>query len=325
MYELMPNIGPETSVEVAIGILRSREGRVLLSQRRIGSHLEGLWEFPGGKVEPGETSFQALIRELHEELGIRVLYATRHLSITHRYPEIMVRLQVYRVEHWEEEAFSREGQVVCWFDPLEINELPTPEASRSIIHSLMLPEYYYITPDPGVSESTSKAIEQISEQMSLGKIQLLQIRAPSLVPKEFRIFSEKLSSVAASNSIDCLINSRGYNAANHSNCGIHLTQQDLYLLQERPNCSGWVAASIHDRDGLFRAMSLPVDFVTLGPVFPTQSHPGEPTLGLQGFGDLCQQSSVPVYALGGLGREDLDRIQEKGGQGVAGIRKFFNE
>ena len=96
-------------IEVAAGILMDARGRVLLMQRLPGKHLAGLWEFPGGKVEPGETVAQALVRELDEELGVEVLGGAPMISIPWHYPEKSVRLHALRITAWNGEPRAREG------------------------------------------------------------------------------------------------------------------------------------------------------------------------------------------------------------------------
>ncbi|MEI2422307.1 NUDIX domain-containing protein, partial [Arthrospira platensis SPKY2] len=93
-----PTTAPECRVRVALGLLRDGQGRVLISRRNERGHLPGVWEFPGGKCAPRETPRAALERELHEELGVEVLHATRILNIPHDYPERRVELTVFRVD-----------------------------------------------------------------------------------------------------------------------------------------------------------------------------------------------------------------------------------
>jgi len=104
-------------IDVAAGILRDERGRVLLMQRLPGKHLAGLWEFPGGKVEEGETVEQALVRELDEELGIELRACTPVISLPWHYPGKSVRLHALRVTDWAGEPRARGACVV----PVELN------------------------------------------------------------------------------------------------------------------------------------------------------------------------------------------------------------
>lgn len=102
---------------VAVGILQRPDGRVLFAQRPPGKAYAGYWEFPGGKIEPGESSFAALVRELEEELGVRVTVAAPWLTQCHAYPHAHVELRFFRVSGWDGEVHPREGQQVAWQIP----------------------------------------------------------------------------------------------------------------------------------------------------------------------------------------------------------------
>ncbi|MDE1183212.1 NUDIX domain-containing protein [Paraburkholderia sp.] len=100
--------------EVAVGVMVQPEGRYLLAQRPAGKPYEGYWEFPGGKLEPGETVEAALARELHEELGIDVVTSERWRVLEHDYPHAYVRLYFCKVTRWNGEPHGREGQAFAW-------------------------------------------------------------------------------------------------------------------------------------------------------------------------------------------------------------------
>jgi 8-oxo-dGTP diphosphatase len=103
-------------VDVAVGVLIAPDGRFLLTSRPEGKVYAGHWEFPGGKVEPGETVEQALRRELHEELGITIGAAEPWRVSLHDYPHALVRLHFCKVRQWEGEFEMREGQQMAWDD-----------------------------------------------------------------------------------------------------------------------------------------------------------------------------------------------------------------
>ncbi|MGH8155971.1 MAG: 8-oxo-dGTP diphosphatase MutT, partial [Rhodanobacteraceae bacterium] len=130
--------------EVAAGVLADACGRVLLMQRLPGKHLAGLWEFPGGKLEPGETIEQALVRELREELGVEVLASTPLISIPWCYPEKSVRLHALRVTAWTGEPRAREGHPLRWLAVQEMDVAAMPPADVPIVAALRLPAYYAI-------------------------------------------------------------------------------------------------------------------------------------------------------------------------------------
>jgi len=110
------------TIRVAAAVLYDSEGRVLVSQRPAGKALAGLWEFPGGKLEPGEAADVALRRELFEELGLQVRSCRPLMQLQHEYPERHVELLVWLVEHYDGEARGLEGQALRW---VSVQELPT--------------------------------------------------------------------------------------------------------------------------------------------------------------------------------------------------------
>ncbi len=112
------------------------EGLVLVARRRPGKHLEGSWEFPGGKVQPGETCEQALRREFQEEIGVDFDAACELCEVEHRYVDRTVLLTFFLCTGMRGEASGRERQEIRWVDAGELEELPTPEANRAVIRRL---------------------------------------------------------------------------------------------------------------------------------------------------------------------------------------------
>ncbi len=106
---------------MAAGILRDGHDRVLIARRPAGGHAGGFWEFPGGKLQPGETAALALQRELHEELGITIESATAFMHYQHAYPERVVELHVFLVGRYAGEPRGMEGQPLRW---VTLAELP---------------------------------------------------------------------------------------------------------------------------------------------------------------------------------------------------------
>ena len=125
-----------TRIHVVAGVLRDDVGRVLISKRAPGAHQGGLWEFPGGKVEPGEQRLAALIRELHEELGVRVLAARPLLSVSYDYSDQAVLLDVWQVLSWSGVAQGKEGQVIDWIEETELGCRDFPAADEPVIRVL---------------------------------------------------------------------------------------------------------------------------------------------------------------------------------------------
>ncbi len=126
-------------ITVAAGVLRDSAGRVLLAQRPAEKHVGGYWEFPGGKLQAGESARAALDRELGEELGIRVLEAKPLIGYRHEYPDRDVILRVFDVVEFSGEPVGREGQPLRWLDWNQLQRfdglLPADEPIISAIAS----------------------------------------------------------------------------------------------------------------------------------------------------------------------------------------------
>lgn len=121
------------TINVVAGIIRNPEGQILLGQRRPGTHLEGLWEFPGGKVEVNETLQQALKRELKEELGIQVLKTESLITVNHEYLEKIVHLHVLKVSSWKGQVQSLEQQALQWVNLENLSKIKMPEADIPVV------------------------------------------------------------------------------------------------------------------------------------------------------------------------------------------------
>lgn len=131
----MPNTEPKVSLKVAVGVV-VRGTQVCLSRRRAEQHLAGLWEFPGGKLESGETSQDALRRELSEELGIVVNVSEPLQTVGHDYASRRVELQCWLVTDFSGEPAGKEGQEVAWVDIDDCGKYPMPPPNQAILDSL---------------------------------------------------------------------------------------------------------------------------------------------------------------------------------------------
>ena len=127
-----------TVLHVVVGVLTDAGGRVLIQRRAVKAHQGGLWEFPGGKRELGETVLDALQRELQEELGITIDTNTAQplIQIEHDYGDRQVVLDTWRVADWTGEPVGLEGQPIAWLLPSGLDQLNFPEANRSILAAL---------------------------------------------------------------------------------------------------------------------------------------------------------------------------------------------
>lgn len=305
-------------LEVAVGAVVDRHGKVLIAKRPDDKHQGGLWEFPGGKIEPGETQRQALDRELHEELAINVKTATPLITIHHDYPDLSVRLKVWRIDRFEGDPHGREGQAVEWVASTDLQNYSFPAANRPIVTALRLPPFYAILDD-----STPSALFSNLKTILANGIKLIQLRLKKVTAGEAAEFIARILPICRRHGASVLLNSAVSGIEASAVDGMHLTGRDLMALRERPDSQGWLAASCHNEAELRHAETVGVDFAVLAPVLPTATHPGARILGWQGFTALAETANIPVYGLGGLAKDDLARVREAGGQGVAGIRAFI--
>ncbi len=122
---------------VAVGIIRDGSGNIFLTQRAAGTHMATLWEFPGGKIEPGESAEEALIRELQEETGIIVTEARPYDTVIHTYPDVHVTLRFFMVERWQGDPYGREGQPQRWVAQAELAGCGFPPANHPVVARLV--------------------------------------------------------------------------------------------------------------------------------------------------------------------------------------------
>ena len=130
----MPITEPEVWISVAVGITHNSIGQLLVSQRPASKSHPGKWEFPGGKVEPGETVFKALAREFREELGLEIIQAAPTFVVRHRYPDRSVELNVWRVI---KSRGKQEGQVVRWIAPRKLSDLDFLEGNQTMVERVI--------------------------------------------------------------------------------------------------------------------------------------------------------------------------------------------
>lgn len=307
-------------VHVAAAVIANARGEVLISRRHAQAHQGGLWEFPGGKVEADEDVVAALVRELHEELGIDVAAARPLIRIPHHYPDTSVLLDVWRVTDFTGEAHGREGQPVHWVNPERLPEFAFPAANRPIVTAARLPDRYLITPEPGAD-----FLDRLERAFAAG-IRLVQLRAKTLDDHAYTQVARAVCARAQIWNAKVLLNADPDLAAEIGAAGVHLTAQRLMQCTQRPLPSDrWVAASCHNATELAQAERIGCDFVVLGPVRPTASHPGAACLDWPGLHALCEITTLPVYALGGMAEADLDAAWRAGAQGIAAIRALWPE
>ena len=300
-------------VRVAAAVILRADGQVLLAQRPAGKAYAGYWEFPGGKLERGETPRAALDRELHEELGLTVRVAAPWLVQRFVYPHAHVELNFFRVFAWDGEPVGHDGQAFVWQVPGQFDVAPLLPANTIVIRSLLLPPVYGISmaSDLGEAEFLARAARAID-----GGLRLIQVREKDWPLPRRRALVEALVALARPLGGRVLLNGDAASAMAWGCDGVHWSAAALAAATDRP--AGMLcAASCHTPAEVERAGALGLDVAVLGPVLPTATHPEARLLGWEGFGAVGGTARLPVYALGGLAEADLDTAIAHGAHGVA--------
>lgn len=308
-------------IHVAAAVIRDAHGRILLTKRAEHLHQGGLWEFPGGKLEPGENMEQALRREIMEELGLQLLGHRPLIRNLYHYPDKSVLLDVHLVTDYRGIPEGLEGQPLQWVEPENLSSYPMPQADIPVIRAITLPERYLITgPDPMQSKQFLDRLKQALD----ADLRLVQLRLGVVPEKSVLELGREALELCRSRDARLLLNGSPEMAQRIDADGVHLTSVRLLQMTQRPLPeTSLVAASCHTKQELAHASALGLDFVVLSPVQETRSHPQARPLGWDGFGELVEEADMPVYALGGMQDGDLSRAWEHGAQGIAGISCFW--
>jgi len=312
---------PQPALHVAVGVIRNRLGEVLVARRHDHSHQGGLWEFPGGKVEAGETVEDALRRELREELSIAVDAACPLIKIAHDYGDKRVLLDVWRVDAFRGKPRGMESQPIRWVAPDDLAALALPAANRPIVAAARLPDCYPIV-DASLGGET-ELFGQLERLCQRGYA-LAQWRVKNLQGDVYWALARKAVDFCRPYGVGLLLNAEPEIALQAGAAGVHLSGPRLQALRHRPLPADlWVAASCHGPEDIRQAERSGVDFIVLSPVLPTPSHPDSEPLGWEQFSRWAEAAKLPVYALGGMEPAHLAQAQRHGAQGVAGIRGFL--
>tara|TARA_R110001592_G_scaffold140266_5_gene361039 strand:- start:511 stop:1533 length:1023 start_codon:yes stop_codon:yes gene_type:complete len=335
----MPNTEPKEKsalenttkvVHVCVAVIErfnasSKVNEVLIAKRPDHVHQGGLWEFPGGKLEFGESIIDALDRELFEELDIRIKPLAPSklgaealsplIQIQHSYPDKTVFLDVWRVRSFSGKPKGKEGQEIRWLASSVLQTYHFPEANKAILKAYLLPSRYFITP---VYASILEA--ELGLKCALDeKAQLIYFRQPQLGNEAYLLWLEfllekypELESRMMFQFVEAL--------EVFSGAGVHLSFSRSKAYSERPiRADKWFAVSCHNESELSYSNLLSADFVTLSPVLKTKSHPEQSEMGWDSFKRLVLTAIVPVYGLGGLSTEHERQLIHSGAQGLAGI------
>ena len=300
-------------IDIVLGIVCNDAGdKVLIARRPQGSHLGGLWEFPGGKVRDGETAPDALKRELYEEVNIEAGDCAPLISFDYDYPGRPLRFEVWKVRRWRGEATGKESQETRWAAMESLSAQDFPPANRGVIAACKLPGVYLITPD--LDGYPPAFMTELRDYLRAG-VKLVQFRSRSAHDHKQAVM--EMVDACRRHGAGLMVNSTPEFALETGAAGVHLSGARLLRLAERPLPAGLrVAASCHGPEELDHAVRIGVDFCVLSPVREPSGKPGIP-LGWDRFSGLVGRIPVPVYALGGMKLSDLDTARRRGAQGIA--------
>lgn len=297
----------KATVDVAIAILLHKT-KVLVGWRQASQHQGNKHEFPGGKVEAGETPEQACRREIYEEVGIGLKDWHVFDVIRHEYDDIIVNLHLFHA-YVPDELLDLIHQPWGWYKREQLAELNFPKANDAILQRLIWPHLIKISDQINALpqqqallywRTDAADIDQIQSQLlSLSDAQLqklmINIDLWQQLDAELR---DKIST-------------------------IHLKQSQLMSLSKAGLVVGKrFIAACHDAVSLQHAHHIGCDAVLLSPVQVTATHPEAKALGWEGFEELARTSDIPVFALGGVAPAELKQAQKHHAYGLAGIRQF---
>lgn len=310
-------------VDVAAAVIQRPDGCFLLGRRPEGSVYAGYWEFPGGKVEARETPKAALIRELQEELGIQVSIADPWIVREFTYDHAHVRLHFFRVVRWQGTLSPLQHDALAWQHPETVEVSPLLPANAPLLAALTLPDFYAIT-QAGGPQGLGVAGQVTALKSALARgVRLVQLREPALDMAQIDALVAQCVALCHQSRARLLINGDAALARESGADGLHLPARQLMSLPRRPDFP-LVAASCHNAAELAQAARLELDFVVLGPVKETASHPDRAGMGWKSFAQLLDRYPLPVYALGGLTLHDMQMSREQGAQGIAALRAAWS-
>ena len=294
-------------IHVAIAILLHKT-KVLVGWRQANQHQGNKHEFPGGKLEQGETAEQACQREIAEEVGIHLSDWYSFDVIRHEYDDVIVNLHLFH-SYVADDLLPKIKQPWTWYERDQLAALNFPKANAVILHRLMLPHLIKIHANlqemPQQNSvlfywRTSKKIEEV--QTSLKALNHQNLNNLMLNFEIWQQLSPELQDAIQT---------------------IHLKQSQLLQLSQGDLVIGKrFIAACHDQHSLAHAHQIGCDAVLLSPVHQTATHPEAKALEWDGFSAWAKHSHLPVFALGGVAPDEMQQAQKHNAYGLAGIGQF---
>jgi 8-oxo-dGTP diphosphatase len=305
------------TIKAVVGVLRNSKQQILIAKRQAHQFMSGFWELPGGKIEEHESDQEAIIRELKEELGVIVTELSIHQTMAYQYTDRIIELGIYNINQYQQVPTGVEGQEIAWsnIDNLQnFNLLPTMTA---FINSITLPNKYWISPSS--NHQSDEWMRKFDEKLKQG-ISLIQLRSKTKLAVEF---IKDLYSKCQQHNVKLLLNTTDKSFDETYCDGWHLTTNEMLKLNSRPCADDkLLSASTHSLDEALKAQEMGADFVVISPVQATQTHPDTVPIGWEAAQEVVNKLNIPVYFLGGMTLNDLDKTLEIGAQGIAGVSAF---
>lgn len=308
---------------IGIGVVENQQQQVLVGRRKQGTHLQGSWEFPGGKVKSQESFKMALRRELYEELGICAHSMSKLIEFQHQYEDRHLHFQVFKISSFSGQVRSAETQQLQWVSNAKLAELDLPAANSVMLDALTMSGNYMIADQEVLSDQLFAIVEK---QLRKG-VSLIQYRACKDSKQAFITNAKQLKELCTQYGAKLICNCDLAWAVELPADGFHLNSRRLHEAWMQPSLYKpfeLYSASCHSEEEVTMANKVGVRCILLGPVNQTQSHIDAQTMGWSRFSQLCFQSNTPVYALGGMSLNDSHNAKVHGAQGIAAIRAFRN-
>ncbi len=249
---------PLPVVDVAVGIVQRADGRVLMAERSARQIAAGYWEIPGGKIDPGETAAEAVARELHEEVGIRVQALQPWLQHEHAFPTRRVRLHCFRIERWTGEAHGREGQRIAWVDPARPECAPLLPSNTRLLQGLALPPACALISSDRLGGPA--AVLQALPQAIAEGLRLFLLKLDSHSVDQQVLWAQRIGALASAQGARLLLAGTALSARRAGLAGVHAEAAELRRLTQRPGVALWSAECANTSD-VERARALAADLL----------------------------------------------------------------